>query len=108
MQSHSPFHVRLSDFGLSYQLSSPAASKGYLSSGIGPTRWLAPEALDRRGKTGGVVVARPSDMYMVGGLIYEVLTGGDAPFHWVHGDDLVYYRGCMQGGSTLEAAGTSQ
>jgi hypothetical protein len=31
----------------------------------------------------GVVTSRESDVYMAGGLLYELLTGGTPPYHWL-------------------------
>jgi hypothetical protein len=38
------------------------------------------------GAEAGTVATTASDVYMVGGLAYELLTGGTAPFHWLAGD----------------------
>ena len=48
-------------------------------------QWSAPEVC-----AGTAVDSTPattaSDVYMVGGLAYELLTGGTPPFHWLAGD----------------------
>jgi hypothetical protein len=44
-------------------------------------QWIAPEVC--LGTTSGAVPAtRASDVYMVGGLFYELMTAGLVPFHW--------------------------
>jgi hypothetical protein len=43
-------------------------------------QWLAPEVC------AGGVPTTASDVYMVGGLAYELLTAGVPPFHWLAGD----------------------
>ncbi len=44
-----------------------------------PLQWAAPEVL-AAGEAG-----RESDVYMLGGLMYELLTSGVAPYHWQAG-----------------------
>jgi hypothetical protein len=48
-------------------------------------QWSAPEVCEGNAIK-GVVASVMSDVYMVGGLMYELLTGGTAPFHWLTGD----------------------
>ncbi len=43
-------------------------------------QWTAPEVRAGSEATG------QSDVYMVGGLAYELLTGGTAPYHWLLGN----------------------
>ena len=50
------------------------SAKSYLAAGKGPVRWLAPEALTASSK--GMVVTAASDVYMVGGLLFELLSAG--------------------------------
>ena len=50
----------------------------------GPSNWMAPEALSQDGGK-GCVVSAATDMYMLGGLLFEILTGGDVPFYWMPG-----------------------
>ncbi len=85
------------------------------AAGLGPLAWMAPEVWlspltpevgpratggDGRGSSSGggdggggggnvaaAVLATPaSDVYMLGGLMFEVLTGGRAPFFWLAGN----------------------
>ncbi len=47
-----------------------------------PLQWTAPEV--RAGsEASGRVVTTASDVYMVGGFTYELLTAGTSPFHWL-------------------------
>jgi serine/threonine protein kinase len=60
--------------------------RGALS--LGPEPWKAPEvraaAAAAAANTGpGVVASSATDVYMFGGLMYELLTGGTAPFQWL-------------------------
>jgi serine/threonine protein kinase len=67
-----PVVVKVTDFGLSHRMSGDVdeAAKSYLRDGVGPTRWLAPEVLIRREH--GTLVTTASDVYMFGGLMFEV------------------------------------
>ncbi len=104
--SKDPLRVALADFGLSHLLTSVAqrpvsepgmwgvdlrvstlgssALVGEVSGveALGPCLWTAPETWVAT-QSGGVVVTAACDVYMVGGLAYELLTGGTAPFHWL-------------------------
>ncbi len=48
-------------------------------------QWTAPEVRAGSEATGRVTTVE-SDVYMVGGLAYELLTGGTVPFHWLLGN----------------------
>jgi hypothetical protein len=48
-------------------------------------QWTAPEVRAGSEATGRVATVE-SDVYMVGGLAYELLTGGTTPFHWLLGN----------------------
>ena len=48
-------------------------------------QWSAPEVL-AGSEAGGRVVTPKSDVYMLGGLVHELLTSGKAPFHWLAGN----------------------
>ena len=92
-----PLHVVVADFGVSHQLHAWSADAEFPGLGTAtgktagtvlkgdaslcPIAWMAPEVL--AGSTDQGRVATPaSDVYMLGGLMFEVLTGGTAPFHW--------------------------
>ncbi len=86
-----PIHVVITDFGVSHQLSSYAAatagggtaaaagtasgaSVGSVLKGVaalGPVQWMGPETLEGDGVSGRVA-SPASDVYMFGGLMFEV------------------------------------
>jgi serine/threonine protein kinase len=86
-----PIHVVIADFGVSHQLSTFAepgragrpssaagpgrgASVGTVLRGaaaMGPGQWMAPEVLDGDGVSGRIA-SPASDVYMFGGLMFEV------------------------------------
>ncbi len=107
-----PLVIKVSDFGVSHQLSrfyrsngdgggadSNAASAGpgvagsvvVGAEGLGPHQWMAPEVLTGS-FDGGRDVTPASDVYMLGGLMFEVLTGGRHPFHWIPAEVLLRRR----------------
>ncbi len=45
-------------------------------------QWSAPEVCAGSDET-GTVATTASDVYMVGGFLYELLTAGTVPFHWL-------------------------
>ena len=48
-------------------------------------QWMAPEV--RAGsEASGRVASAATDVYMLGGLMYELLTAGMSPFHWLLGN----------------------
>ena len=49
---------------------------------LGPIAWVAPEVL-AGSLTAGVTATPASDVYMLGGLMFEVLTCGLAPYYWL-------------------------
>ena len=113
--SNDPLRVALADFGLSHLLTSVAqrpvsgpgmwgvdlrvstlgssALVGEVSGveALGPCLWTAPETCVAT-QSGGVVVTAACDVYMVGGLAYELLTGGTVPFHWLVENPLLFTR----------------
>jgi hypothetical protein len=48
---------------------------------LGPLLWMAPE--ERAMSEAGSVTSPAGDVYMTGGLLYELLTGGTSPYHWL-------------------------
>ena len=81
--------IALADFGLAHQMPSldPAAVEKLPASalaGNGPRRFIPPEALS--GGFGAKVVTcsyYSSDVYVLGGFMFEVLSGGREPWHWL-------------------------
>ena len=55
---------------------------------LGPIAWVAPEVLAGRLAT-GVIATPASDVYMLGGLMFEVLTCGRMPYFWINDMRLV-------------------
>jgi hypothetical protein len=104
--------ILLADFGVSHILSAfveggtaggmTSTAAGTLLRGtaaLGPLQWCAPEVRAGFGVAGAEVVAtKESDVYMFGGLLYELLTGGTAPFHWLAGHPSILH-------ARLQAAG---
>ena len=99
--------AHVADFGLSHQLSSSVSVDDVLDSAgpgdsdgsartaaaaaasvvtgndaLGPLLFLPPEALRRR-DDGGRVTSKAGDVYMLGGLVFEVLSGGLPPYYWI-------------------------
>ena len=66
-------------------------------------RWAAPEQLPAPERPVSVLHHPACDMYQFGGLVFEVLTGGQAPFFWQH-HNVGAYRATLSGESTLFAA----
>ena len=50
---------------------------------LGPIEWMAPEVLAGN-LTDGHIATPASDVYMLGGLLFELLTCGMAPYYWVN------------------------
>jgi serine/threonine protein kinase len=50
---------------------------------VGPVAWMAPEALSTTRSRGATFV---SDVYMFGGLLFEMLTGGRRPYFWIESE----------------------
>jgi serine/threonine protein kinase len=51
---------------------------------VGPVAWMAPEVLAGSEAVRGATTA--SDVYMFGGLLFEILTSGVRPFYWIVGE----------------------
>ena len=89
--AHPPFSAALTDAMTLHRL--VGAINGGLNTGslAASIPWLAPEVL--AGLLSGAVIATPaSDVYMFGGLMFEVLTGGRQPFYWLPADSLFVRR----------------
>ena len=76
--------VVLADFGISHHLSMKRLSVADKRHLIGPVWWIAPEVLSSATNHGTVPVTTASDVYMLGGLMFEVLNGGNRPYWWSH------------------------
>ena len=55
---------------------------------MSPSAWVAPEVLAGSLAT-GVTASPASDVYMLGGLMFEVLTCGLIPYYWMRDMHLV-------------------
>jgi hypothetical protein len=67
-------------------------------------QWSAPEVC--AGDTMGTVVTTASDVYMLGGLLYELLTGR-VPFHWID-ETVLRHRRVSEGAVSLVRLGSFQ
>jgi serine/threonine protein kinase len=100
-----PLRIVLADFGLSHMHSKVATAPRLDVTGrpslvspslllpsilearlhgkdaLGPLLWMAPE--ERSLLEAGAVTSPAGDVYMAGGLLYELLTAGTAPYHWL-------------------------
>ncbi len=93
---------KVMDFGLSSVVSSTDAAR-MTSTTIGPVAWRAPETfhVDEAGRQ---IASVQTDVYMLGGLMFEVLTAGrHAPFFWMPSERLMVLR-AMTSLSALDAA----
>ncbi len=70
------------------------------------SQWMAPEVRAGNPAAGIQVKANfASDVYMLGGLVYELLTAGTPPFHWLLGNtQLLVQR--LASADPVEIAGT--
>ena len=115
-----PLHLVVADFGVSHQLGVYAAASTALSTAAGadtavrtvltggealsPKRWAAPEVL-MRSPTDGVPASPASDVYMFGGLMFEVLTCGRTPYYWLSDTRLVVQRRNVPDGTSFRPEG---
>jgi serine/threonine protein kinase len=93
---------KVTDFGLSSVTGDVDAAR-MTSTTIGPVAWRAPETfhLDDAGQQ---IASVATDVYMLGGLAFEVLTAGrHVPFFWLSGERLLGVRGSSPM-NTLDAA----
>jgi hypothetical protein len=93
---------KVTDFGLSSVVSDTDAAR-MTSTTIGPVAWRAPETF-RLDDAGRQIASVATDVYMLGGLMFEVLTAGrHAPFFWMAGERLIVLRATTLV-NTLDAA----
>jgi hypothetical protein len=82
---------KVTDFGLS-SVASDVDGARMTSTTIGPVAWRAPETF-RGDDAGRQIASVQTDVYMLGGLTFEVLTAGrHAPFFWMAGERLIVLR----------------
>jgi serine/threonine protein kinase len=82
---------KVTDFGLS-SVASDTDGARMTSTTIGPVAWRAPETfhLDEAKRQ---IASSQTDVYMLGGLMFEVLTAGrHAPFFWMSTESLIMLR----------------
>ena len=85
ISSRDPLTVKIGDLGLSHVLANASSSSSVSSIVDGPVAWMSPETLscnDEAVGGGGTaasvqIVSKRGDVYMLGGLMHEVLTGTD-------------------------------
>ncbi len=53
---------------------------------VGPIAWMAHEEVIPRGQNPGATTM--SDVFMFGGLLFEILTAGLRPYFWIEGEQL--------------------
>jgi serine/threonine protein kinase len=101
-----PLRVVVSDFGLSHLFSdfrrlpsdrvvSTSKVKSLVQgwAAYGPLQWSAPEVCVGDITEGTVPVTTATDVYMLGGLLFELLSAGGRPFQWLEGiPDLLAQR----------------
>ena len=82
ISSRDPLTVKIGDLGLSHVLASASSSCSVSKITDGPIAWMSPEALagkdesmDSEVTASQQVVSKRGDVYMLGGMIHEVLTG---------------------------------
>jgi hypothetical protein len=82
---------KVTDFGLS-SVASDADAARMTSTIIGPVAWRAPETF-RLDESKRQIASVQTDVYMLGGLMFEVLTAGrHAPFFWMSAEHLIMLR----------------
>ena len=115
-----PLHVVVADFGVSHQLRVYAEAAAALGTAAGagthvrtvlsgndglfPVAWVAPEVLSGSLRE-GVTATPASDVYMLGGLMFEVLTCGLTPYYWMSDMRLVAQRRRHVAGETFRPSG---
>jgi hypothetical protein len=93
---------KVTDFGLS-SVASDVDSARMTYTTIGPVAWRAPETFHVDDKKRQIASVQ-TDVYMLGGLMFEVLTAGrHAPFFWLPVERLIMLRGSSTM-NTLDAA----
>jgi hypothetical protein len=82
---------KVADFGLSSVVSSTDTAR-MTSTTIGPVAWRAPETF-HPDDAGRQIASVATDVYMLGGLMFEVLTAGrHAPFFWLPTERVMVVR----------------
>jgi serine/threonine protein kinase len=96
LASLDPVIALLADLGVSHRLAAflgdavpveaPSKMGSYLKGDEvkGPFLWGAPEVI--AGTRDRTATTFATDVYIFGGLLYEMLTGGQWPFHWLAGN----------------------
>ena len=86
LRSYSPLEVVIADFGISHELTDSNSTEVLTGDrAVGPIFWLAPEAM-------AGITNPASDVYMFGGLMYELLSGGKAPYFWLSSQEFIRRR----------------
>ena len=116
-----PLHVVVADFGVSHQLRVYTDAAAALGTAAGaatqfrtvlkggdalcPFAWVAPEVI-AGSLSEGVTATPASDVYMLGGLMFEVLTCGLTPYYWMSdAPKLIYQRRRVAAGELFRPAG---
>ena len=69
---------------------------------LGPVPWVAPEVIAGSLKE-GVVATPASDVYMLGSLMFEVMTCGQRPYFWLAPTLIAQVWSCTREGSAVHA-----
>jgi serine/threonine protein kinase len=94
---------KVTDFGLSSSVATTSVAH-MTATTMGPVAWRAPETfhVDAEGRQ---IASRETDVYMLGGLMFEVLTAGQVtPFFWLPWLDQLVVLRSGSSANTLDAA----